>query len=224
MIRPTPRKAPPMPRRLLSAAAACTLLLGLAACGEGGDGPVTTPPPSIDIAGPSDGGGDGGGSSDGGGDEASPSAAPEVPAPDPADYPWMDKNTEEGAQQFTRYFFALLIWGYQTGESADLETLYSDNCQTCESNVEPIRKYSDMGEKWTPVTIEDVAVENLPVADNEFDVAVHYEAIVSEHDEPSLDGGEPSKLPALHYRIQSGLVWTEDGWLVDDAALELDAA
>ena len=76
-----------MPRRLLSAAAACTLLLGLAACGEGVDGPVTTPPPSIDISGPSDWGGDDGAASDGGGDDTSPSAAPEVPAPDPADYP-----------------------------------------------------------------------------------------------------------------------------------------
>ena len=93
-----------MPRRLLSAAAACTLLLGLAACGEGGDGPVTTPPPTIDISGPSDGGGDDGAASDGGGDDASPSAAPEVPAPDPADYPGMDENTPEGAEQAFRYY------------------------------------------------------------------------------------------------------------------------
>src|SRR5699024_991459 len=77
-----------MPRRILPALAAAVLALRAAACGHGGDGPVTTPPPALG----SDAG-DGGGSdpdpSDGGGAETEEptAAAPDIPAPDPADYP-----------------------------------------------------------------------------------------------------------------------------------------
>lgn len=213
-----------MPRRLLSAAAACTLLLGLAACGEGGDGPVTTPPPSIDISGSSDGGGDDGAASDGGGDDASSSAAPEVPAPDPADYPGMDENTEEGAQQFTRYFFALIIWGYETGDSSLIEELYLDTCGVCEANVESMRKYDELGVAWTPVEVDDVVLETMESDSSEYQRMVHYEATVSEHDEPQLDGSEPIAMPSTHYKLQLGIDWKDGAWVVGGAALEVDTA
>src|SRR5699024_6389242 len=45
-----------MPRRILPALAAAVLALGAAACGHGGDGPVTTPPPALGSD-ASDGGG-----------------------------------------------------------------------------------------------------------------------------------------------------------------------
>lgn len=73
-----------MHRRLLSAAATSTLLLGLSACSEPTDGPVTTPPPSIDIGAPSDGGGDAEPSDGDGEKTAEPTAeAPDIPPPDP---------------------------------------------------------------------------------------------------------------------------------------------
>lgn len=117
-----------MRRRLLAATATAALSLGLVACGDDSEGPVTEAPPSLGIGG-SDGGGasddggeasDGGGSDDGGdatGSEGENSAAEEagIPAPDPADYPGMDENTAEGAEQFTRYFIAVMTWGYQSG-------------------------------------------------------------------------------------------------------------
>src|SRR5699024_1215455 len=92
-----------MSRRLLSAVAVAALTVGLAACG-GGDDEADEPPPQIDIStsDASDGGGDPA-PSDGGGDEAGqtgqpePTAdAPDIPAPDPADYAGMDEQTPEG--------------------------------------------------------------------------------------------------------------------------------
>src|SRR5690606_27354382 len=218
VIHSTPRKVPPMPRRLLSAAAACTLLLGLVACGEE-EGAVSTPPPVIDIGGPSDGGGDAV-ASDGGGDEESPSEAPAVAAPNPADYPGMDEQTEEGAQQFTRYFFAMLIWGFQTGEYEQIEELYLDSCAVCEAHVESIREYQKLGVAWTPVQLEDVALEPMDPAGSNFEYVSHYETIVSEHIEPSIDGGPQAKAPALHFKFQTGLEWENGGWVVSDAAIE----
>src|SRR5699024_3756122 len=108
----------PMPRRLLSAAAAGALLLGIAACGDQTDEPVTTAPPSIDVAGPRDDGGDSS-PSDGGGSEATePTAqAPDIPPPDPADFAGMDEHTEEGAEQAFRYYIAVSVWAHQTGDT-----------------------------------------------------------------------------------------------------------
>lgn len=209
-----------MPRRLLSAAAVCTLVLGLAACGEGGKGTVTDPPPSIDISMPSDGGGE---PSDGGGD-GEPTAAPDVPAPDPADYPGIDEKTAEGAEQFTRYFFALMIWGYQTGESEELESLYSETCGICEANVENIRAYGQEGVAWTEASIDGITTSPLDVVAEEFDRAVHYEAVVGEHDEPDVQSGEYESVPALTYTLQLGLRWTSEGWIADGAALDAVAA
>lgn len=212
-----------MLRRLLSAAAACSLLLGLAACGEGDDGPVTTPPPEIDIGDPSDGGG-GSDASDGGGGQGDPSAASKLPAPDPADYPGMDENTEAGAQQFTKYFFALLMWGYQTGESSAIEDLYLDSCGICETNVEPIRQYREKGVAWSRVDLRDVKLSTMDAEGTSYDRMVNYEVIVSEHTEPALDGGEDATFNDTHFTFQSGLTWNGSGWMVAGAALDVKQA
>ncbi|MDN5600791.1 MAG: DUF6318 family protein, partial [Dermabacteraceae bacterium] len=105
-----------MHRRLLSAAATSTLLLGLSACSEPTDGPVTTPPPSIDIGAPSDGGGDAEPSDGDGEKTAEPTAeAPDIPPPDPADYAGKDEHTAEGAEQAFKYYIAVSVWAHQTG-------------------------------------------------------------------------------------------------------------
>src|SRR5690625_6346354 len=85
-----------MPRRILPALAAAVLALGAAACGHGGDGPVTTPPPALGSD-ASDGGGSDPDPSDGGGAETEEptAAAPDIPAPDPADYPRPEEHTSE---------------------------------------------------------------------------------------------------------------------------------
>src|SRR5690606_31447338 len=148
----------------------CTLLLGLAACGEGGDGPVTTPPPSIDISGSSDGGGDDGAASDGGGDEASPSAAPDVPAPAPADYPGLDENTPEGAEQAVRYYMARMSWGYQTGSVDELYARSAEGCNTCSHSSEIIVKNAANDLFWSPTALEDVGLKNYPSADYDYEL------------------------------------------------------
>ena len=218
MIRPTPRKAPPMPRRLLSAAAACTLLLGLAACGEGGDGPVTTPPPSIDISGQSDGGGDDGAASDGGGDDASPNAAPAVPAPDPADYPGMDENTPEGAEQAFRYYMALMIWGYQTGSVDELDARSAEGCNTCSHNSEIIVKNAANGLFWSPTVLEDVGLKNYPSAD--YDYEIGYVFYIGAHAEPEGNGGGMREEPRTEYTAVGVMRWVDAGWEV--VAIELE--
>jgi len=198
-----------MPRRLLSAAAACTLLLGLAACGEGGDGPVTTPPPSIDISGSSDGGGDDGAASDGGGDDASSSAAPEVPAPDPADYPGMDENTNEGAVQAFRFYIATVYQAHSTGDSAPLAGMYRETCESCAGLEQDVQELEQGDDLWPATTIVDVWSD--PYESESFDVEVSYGFRLST--DGRSNGGGDSEDPTAMTAI-AGMDWEDGRWVV----------
>jgi predicted small lipoprotein YifL len=200
-----------MPRRLLSAAAACTLLLGLAACGEGSDGPVTTPPPEIDISAPSDGGG-GADPSDGGGDEADPSAAPDVPAPDPADYPGMDENTEEGAMQSLRYYVAVSMWAHQTGEDSTLKALEESDCEGCPGFNAELSDLQKLGKYWSHFTVTDVGI--TPHESKNFQYEVVYSFTVPEHTRPNENTGEAEEYDPVEYIVAAGMDWTSQGWKV----------
>lgn len=203
-----------MHRRILASTAAAVLALGLAACtDEGGGGTVTTPPPSIDIDGGSDNGGDETTTpapSDGGGDTGT--AAPDIPAPDPADYPGMDQNTPEGAEQAFRYYIAVMVWGYQTGEHDLLETLQADDCDACTINVQNIEALAEGNRFWTPTTYEE---EGITTYESEnFDIEVGILFILGEHEEPVGDSPEYSSTPALSYSAVGGMHWTGDRWIV----------
>ena len=201
-----------MPRRLLSAAAVCTLLLGLAACGEGGEGPVTTPPPKIDISGPSDGGGDSG-PSDGGGDEASPNAAPDVPAPDPADYPGMDENTPEGAEQAFRYYVAVSMWAHQTGDDETLRALEGSQCGGCRDLNSDLPILQAEGKYWGDLSVGDDFLQAFK--GEVYDQEVSYHFVLSEHSEPNFEDGGMKSVGETEYVTTGGMVWGAEGWVVE---------
>lgn len=204
-----------MPRRLLSAAAAGALLLGLAACGETIDGPVTTPPPSIDIgSGPSDNGG--AEPSDGGGEESpEPTAdAPDIPPPDPADYAGMDEHTAEGAEQAFRYYIAVLTWARQTGDPEPLEALASDSCERCDELSSGVSEHGTKGEYWKNIQISGSGTEHFESTNYELEVG--YVFVVSQHIEP----GSSEPTPAQEWTGVAGMTWSADAWVIDELALE----
>ena len=208
-----------MHRRLLSAAATSALLLGLAACGEPTEGPVTSPPPSIDIDAPSDGGGDAE-PSDGGGEEtAEPTAeAPDIPAPDPADYAGMDEHTPVGAEQAFRYYIAMSVWAHQTGEDDPLTILQDTDCEGCSSFNGDIAEIRDKGLLWTASVISDVktSVESFP--DEEYEV--RYQFSLGQHSRPNNKYTERVKLDSLDFDSAGKLAWGSDGWVVEGLSIE----
>src|SRR5699024_991460 len=164
--RTRPRRLPQLgrsllPGRSLPALAAAVLALGAAACGHGGDGPVTTPPPALGSD-ASDGGGSDPDPSDGGGAETEEptAAAPDIPAPDPADYPGMDEETPEGAEQALRYYIAVVYWGYQTGDTETLEGLHQNSCETCLGFGDEISELGQAGSYWKTVTLSDFGIKH----------------------------------------------------------------
>lgn len=213
-----------MSRRVLAALAAATLMLGTAACGNEGEGPVTTPPPPV-ANGPSDGGGSSQEPSDGGGDETEEPevAAPDVPAPDPADYPGMDEETPEGAEQAARYFAAIMIWGFQTGEVSEFEGLFRESCEVCQDNADSIRKFEEAKEYWSPTSLQDIDLSSEP-PNEKYQAIVGYSAVTSEHTEPDLAKGTRTSAPELHLSFGVGLNWLDGQWIVDGLALDIENA
>lgn len=209
-----------MSRRLLATVAAAALTAGLAACGEGESGTVTTPPPSIDTGqddGASDAGGeepsDAGGADDAGSGDGSAEAAPDIPAPDPADFPGMDEQTPEGAEQAFKYYWAVVLWGHQTGDSETLRGLYTPECTGCEGIASDIDDIAAQGTYWVDgenVTVETRADDSL----EGFDMGVIYKFELTEHTEPASENG--GVVSAEEWTAIGALNWVDGQWVVED--------
>lgn len=202
-----------MPRRLLSAAAAGALLLGLTACGEGEEGPVTTAPPEIGVNGPSDGGGDTD-PSDGGGDQTEePTAdAPDIPPPDPADYAGMDENTEDGATQAFRYYIAMSMWAHQTGDDTELMSLQADSCEGCPEFNAELPELQEIGEFWSEFTVADVHIGAHDSTN--YDIEIGYAFTIPTHSRPGPEEGERIEYDPVEYLAVGGMTWGPEGWIV----------
>lgn len=202
-----------MPRRLLSAAAAGALLLGLAACGDGDGGPATTAPPEIGINGPGDGGGEAGPSDGGGAETEEPTAAaPDIPPPDPADYAGMDENTEEGATQAFRYYIAVSMWAHQTGDDTELIELQTDECEGCPGFNAELPKLQEQGLYWSEFIVSDVHVG--PHKSTNYDNEIGYAFTIPEHTRPDKVSGERVEYESIEYLAVGGMTWDSTGWQV----------
>jgi len=208
-----------MHRRLLSAAATGALLLGLAACGETTEGPVTTPPPDLGVEAPSDGGGDSPTASDGGGESEEPTAeAPDIPAPDPADFAGMDEHTAEGAEQAFKYYIAVSVWSHQTGDESALVELEADDCGGCEYLNSDIAKSRENSLLWTESAISDVDLTSIE--GSKFDYEIRYKYLLGTHSRADSEFKNPIDVPELQYDAVGGMDWDNEQWLVAGMSIE----
>lgn len=208
-----------MHRRLLSAAATSTLLLGLSACSEPTDGPVTTPPPNIDIGAPSDGGGDAEPSDGDGEKTAEPTAeAPDIPPPDPADYAGKDEHTAEGAEQAFKYYIAVSVWAHQTGDDSILGDLEADDCGGCEYLNSDIPKAKDSKLLWTDSSISDSELSSIEAS--VYEREVRYKFVLAPHSRADTDFQEYIEVEELKYDSVGGMNWNSDSWQVDGMSIE----
>lgn len=205
-----------MSRRLLATVAAAALTAGLAACGEGEGGTVTTPPPSIDT-GQDDGASDAGGEepSDAGGGDGAAEAAPDIPAPDPADFPGMDEQTPEGAEQAFKYFWAVAMSGYQGADAAELSRMSDPNCGNCTELLSEIDDLQETGDVWSRVDISDVSLGSEEGTGG-YDAIVDYVFILPAHEEPGAGDQDGASVEESEFATSGGLVWDGGSWKVVD--------
>lgn len=210
-----------MSQRILAAAASAVLALGLVGCGNDDDGPATTPPPTVGTGQSDDGGAeqsDGGGaaSSDGGGgSEEATDAASSVPAPDPADYPGMDEETPEGAEQAFSYFWDVAITGFQGGDHAQLDAMSSADCKNCDALIQQIENLDERGEHWSVVETTPVDLD-AKHGEGKYAYIATYSFVIPAHTEPPEHGAEPVKWEEITYESTGGLVWESGAWKVAD--------
>ena len=209
-----------MARRLIAATASAVLILGLAACDDG-KGPVTTPPPDLGFEPQtSDGGGDESEASDGGGDDGASDgggdgdtqAAPDIPAPDRADFPGMDEHTEEGAAQAFRYYIAMSMWAHQTGDDSSLPMLEDPDCSSCAELNATIAPLKEHNEYWSEFDITDVGIRTHDSDLN--DVEVGYLFTISSHTRPNDTFKDRVDVPELEYSTVGGMNWNDGAWKV----------
>jgi len=204
-----------MPRRLLAIAAAAALTFTFAACDVGGDGPVTEPPQQV---GTSDGGGaapsDGGGAapSDGGGEDDQTVAASDIPAPDPADYADMDEHTADGATQAFRYYIAVSMWAHQTGETELLDSLQSDDCESCDEFNEDIDSLKEHDEYWSLFSILDSGT--MVHESTNYDHEIGYTFTTETHTRPTEAFDSRETYPAIEYNAIGGMTWNSGTWVI----------
>ena len=178
-------------------AATGVLLLALTACGGEGVPAPTTPAASTTA------------SSESPAESPSPgTSAPAVAAPDPADYPGMDQQTEEGAKAFYRYFWDSYVYANLTGDPSILESLSGPDCGWCSSAAAEIRQD---GATWESGSISygDMAADlslDPPAVFATFDAVIQDRSPSS----GSASNSEPEKMAA-----GSNISWVENRWRVD---------
>ncbi|GAA1322952.1 DUF6318 family protein [Brachybacterium rhamnosum] len=211
-----------MTRRLLTASAAAALVLGLAACGDDTGGTITDPPSTIatgasDDGGTSDGGGAGGSTGEASDDGGTTKAAPDIPAPDPADYPGMDEHTDEGAEQAFKFYIDSVFWGFETGDSAAIKEMTAADCNSCTGVIDQIDDHGKAGEYWSHVSLEAGELRSEPYED--FEISVIYSFVASAHTEPDLDSDDTEDVPKALYGTAGALNWQDDHWELGDVSI-----
>lgn len=220
-------------RRFLSGCAALALVAAVAACGPAAKDEVAgAQPPGQSQGEASDGGGsgpsDGGGAGEDGdedtdGEEHSGDAdkkdRPDVPKPDPADYPGKDEHTAEGAEQAFRYFIAQMIWSYQTGDTEEWNSLYSDSCQSCGRDARGIDDLASDGLYWSRTPLEFIDTNSYD--SKNFETEIVSIVSIGAHEEPIRGNTKTTKEPGGEYAIGGGLDWSDGRWVL--GGLEIEA-
>jgi len=186
--------------------AVSVLALGLAACDGGSDESPPTVTTTTTAASPTE--------------PETISATPSQPAveaPDPAAYPGMYEQTEEGAKQAHRYFWALTVFGYQTGDVSKISGMYSANCGYCAAAVTDIKDLTDNGYYWSPASIVDDSLGSE--VEDESSIVVSYRFRIGEHKEHDTETGDPFTESEKSYAAVGRMKWETDHWELDSVAL-----
>jgi hypothetical protein len=155
--------------------------------------------------------------SDGGGASEEPTK-PDVPKPDPKDYPGMDEHTQEGAEQAFRYFWALQLWGYETGDPGPLDALSLESCDYCDSVIGDIEGMAKKGLYWSETRLEfsDPVTEDS----DRYDYEVGYVITLGAHEEDVFGNTKKRNVESVEYVGAGAMDWVGGKWGVAGVKME----
>jgi len=136
----------------------------------------------------------------------------------------MDEETPEGAEQAYRYYWAVMVWAHQTGDTGEIGNLSADSCDACVRYIDTVQELLEADGLWKGPVQTDVDVASISdsaeLSDEGYDVAVIYELVLSEHSVLDEESGDRVPEPETTYRTTGGLVWDGERWVVDGCAIQ----
>jgi hypothetical protein len=78
----------------------------------------------------------------------------------------VDENSQAGLEAFTRYWFALFSYGYESNEWTDFKAVTDGGCDTCTNVIQEVQKHYDTG-GWIQggeITVHSVSTKFQPGA------------------------------------------------------------
>jgi hypothetical protein len=104
-------------------------------------------------------------------------------------------ETKEGLEAFAKYWFELLSYGYETGDTALMSAVTSPNCIMCE-HAKEVQKGWNEGGRWLGgglIATPSVSTNFRTAPDGNYQVAVQVsqEALSYYNPDDSLDSADP---------------------------------
>ncbi len=95
-----------------------------------------------------------------------PSSGPAADLQPPEKPPGVDPESQEGLEAFTRYWFELLSYGYESNDWAPLQTVTDRGCDTCTNVIGEVRKHYETGGWITGgrITVNSISTTGKPGA------------------------------------------------------------
>jgi predicted small secreted protein len=125
-------------------------------------------------------------------------------------------ETKEGLEAFARYWFELLSYGYETGDTAQISAITSTDCTMCERAKEVQQGWHSNG-RWLEggrVFTPAVATSFLVAADGNYQVAVQVsqEALSYHNVDGSVDSTDPKTADSGSLML---VVFKNGSWFVN---------
>ncbi|MDO5645799.1 MAG: DUF6318 family protein [Dermabacter sp.] len=135
--------------------------------------------------------------------------------PDRANYPGIDSETDEGAEQTVRFFFDAMYYGYATGDTAPLESISGKKCIQCTIAIEDIRERAEVeGAFLVGYSLESKQLTKIP-SDRDGLTAVYYAYHEGAMDKHYKDGQVETFTPRnMHSSVY--LAWLDKRWQIVD--------
>lgn len=151
----------------------------------------------------------------------SPSSSSTIPgSTDPAEAPELPKvatkHTQEGALAFAKYYWNEQGRAHHVGDSSTLETLYSSDCEVCQTYVDSINDaFADgLHADRLPTTIHEATVTDETAVS---DQAARIVATDASYQLVGEDGKAVGRTEEVDYRIIIFMNWERSSWVVVDS-------
>ncbi|MDO5645801.1 MAG: DUF6318 family protein [Dermabacter sp.] len=139
--------------------------------------------------------------------------------PDRANYPGIDTETDEGAEQTVKFFFDAMYYGYATGDTVPIENVASENCTQCIVAIKDIRRRTQVDGTFLVGHNSEPLEIHVSAPESDQRTTIYYAYKEGAAAGISQDGGQQVFLERKMHSA-TDLAFIEGRWSVVDIAWE----